>query len=39
MPRSYLEEFGATTQLREVDWSAKVSHRKFVVQEELEVGQ
>jgi hypothetical protein len=25
-------------QLREMDWRVEVSHRKFVVEEELEVG-
>jgi hypothetical protein len=29
---------GATTLLRELDWSFEVSHGKFAVEEELEVG-
>jgi hypothetical protein len=33
-----LKIFGATTQLRELDWRVEVSHGKFVVEEELEVG-
>jgi hypothetical protein len=35
--RSYLEEFGATTQLTDLDWRVEVSHGKFLVEEELEV--
>jgi hypothetical protein len=33
-----LTTFGATTQLRELDWRVEVSHGKFVVEVELEVG-
>jgi hypothetical protein len=33
-----LKIFGATTQLTEIDWRIEVSHGKFVVEEELEVG-
>jgi hypothetical protein len=33
-----LKTFGTTTQLTELDLSAEVSHGKFVVKEELEVG-
>jgi hypothetical protein len=30
--------FGATMQLRVLDWGAEISHGKFVVEEELKVG-
>jgi hypothetical protein len=33
-----LKTFGATTQLRELDWRIEISHGKFVVKEQLEVG-
>jgi hypothetical protein len=33
-----LKTFGATAKLRELDWRVEVSHGKFVVEEEFEVG-
>jgi hypothetical protein len=32
-----LKTFGATMQLRELDWRVEVCHRKFIVEEKLEV--
>jgi hypothetical protein len=33
-----LKTIGAKTQFRELDWKVEISHGKFVVKEELEVG-
>jgi hypothetical protein len=33
-----LKTFGAKTQFTELDWRVEVSHGKFVVEEELDVG-
>jgi hypothetical protein len=32
-----LKTSDATTQLTELDWTVEVSHRKFIVEDELEV--
>jgi hypothetical protein len=34
-----LKTFGATPQLRELDWRNEEGHEKFIAEEELAVGQ